>query len=79
MHISNGSTFKEVTQVCSNSQQKNITLWMLGYERSTSLVLLDKSTQSESRHISLVQVDLEQIKYIIQSTFLYQSEIQRHR
>ena len=29
MHISNGTIFEEVTQVCSYSQQKNITLWML--------------------------------------------------
>ena len=40
MHISNGATFEEVTQVCSYSQQKNITLWMLGYERSTSLEMM---------------------------------------
>ena len=42
-------------------------------------LLSDKSTQSESSQISLVQVDLEQIKYIIQSTFLDQMEIKRHR
>ena len=40
MHISNEATFEEVTQVCSYSQQKNITLWMLEYERSTSLEMM---------------------------------------
>ena len=42
-------------------------------------VLSDKSTQSESSQISLVQVDLEQIKYKIQSTFLNQTKMQAHR
>ena len=42
-------------------------------------LLSDKSTQSELSHISLVQVDLEQIKYKIQSTFLDQMELQIHR
>ena len=40
MHISNGAIFEKVTQVCSYSQQKNITLRMLGYERSTSLEMM---------------------------------------
>ena len=35
-------------------------------------LLSDKSTQADSSYISLVQVDLEQIKYIIKSTFLDQ-------
>ena len=43
------------------------------------ILLLDKSAQSELSHISLVQVDLEQIKYIIQSNFLDQSEMQSNR
>ena len=36
---------------------------------------MDKYTQVDSRQISLVQVDLEQIKYIIQHTFLDQMEM----
>ena len=40
------------------------------------LMLSDKYTQSESSHISLVQVDLEKIKYRIQPTFLDQMEMQ---
>ena len=43
------------------------------------LLLLDKSTQLESSQISLVQVDLEQIKYKIQPTFLDQMEIQSNK
>ena len=43
------------------------------------MVLSDKYTQSESSHISLVQVDLEQIKYTIQYTFLDQIEMQVKR
>ena len=39
-------------------------------------MLSDKSTKSESSQISLVQVDLEQIKYTIKSTFLDQIEMQ---
>ena len=39
------------------------------------MLLVDKSTQADSSQISLVQVDLEQIKYIIQSTFLGQMEM----
>ena len=39
-------------------------------------VLLDKSTQEDSCHISLVQLDLEQIKYIIHPTFLDQTKMQ---
>ena len=40
MHIYNGATFEEATQAALYSQQKNITLWMLGYERSTSLEMM---------------------------------------
>ena len=40
MHISNGATFEEVTQAGSYSQHKNITLGMLGYERTTSLEMM---------------------------------------
>ena len=43
------------------------------------MLLVDKSTQADSSQISLVQVDLEQIKYIIQSTFLEQIEMQGNR
>ena len=39
-------------------------------------MLSDKSTQADSSHISLVQVDLEQIKYTIKFTFLDQIEMQ---
>ena len=46
------------------------------YRVTIGKVLSDKSTQSESSQISLVQVDLEQIKYIIQSTFQDQMEMQ---
>ena len=42
-------------------------------------LLSDKSTQLESIRISLIQVDLEQIKYIIQPTFLDQMEMQSNR
>ena len=38
----------------------------------------NKSTQLESSQISLVQVDLEKIKYRIESTFLDQTEMQRN-
>ena len=38
-------------------------------------LLSDKSTQANSNQISLVQVDLEQIKYRIQPTFLDQMEM----
>ena len=38
-------------------------------------LLSDKFTQLESIQISLVQVDLEQIKYTIKSTFLDQIEM----
>ena len=39
-------------------------------------LLSDKSTQADSSQISLVQVDLEQIKYTVKSTFLDQIEMQ---
>ena len=39
-------------------------------------LLSNKSTQVDSSHISLVQVDLKQIKYTIQTTFLDQIEMQ---
>ena len=39
-------------------------------------MLVDKYTQADPSQISLVQVDLEQIKYRIQSNFLDQMEIQ---
>ena len=39
-------------------------------------MLLDKYTQANSSQIYLVQLDIEQIKYIIQSTFLDQIEMQ---
>ena len=39
-------------------------------------LLSDKSTQVDSSQVSLVQVDLEQIKYRIQPTFLDQMEMQ---
>ena len=42
-------------------------------------MLVDKSIQADSIQISPVQVDLEQIKYIIQSTFLDQIEMQVNR
>ena len=42
-------------------------------------LLLDKSTQLESSQISLMQVDLEQIKYKIQPTFLNYMEMQVNR
>ena len=42
-------------------------------------LLLDKSTQADSSQISLAQVDLEQIKYIIQPTFLDQIEMKVNR
>ena len=41
-------------------------------------MLANKSTQADSSQISLVRVDLEQIKYIIQSNFLDQIEMQVH-
>ena len=41
--------------------------------------LVDKFTQMDSIQISLVQVDLEQIKYRIQYTFLDQIEMQDSR
>ena len=44
-----------------------------------TLLLSDKSAQLESSQISLVQVDLEQIKYIIQPTFLDQMEMPVNR
>ena len=40
---------------------------------------MDKSTQAKSSQISLVQVDLEQIKYIIHPTFLDQIKTQVNR
>ena len=43
---------------------------------SHQILLSDKSTQSESSYISLVQVDLEQIKYTLHPTFLDQIEMQ---
>ena len=43
------------------------------------MLLLVKSSQLESSHISLVQVEIEQIKYKIQSTFLDQTEIQNNK
>ena len=39
-------------------------------------LLVDKSTQVDSSQISLVQVDIEQIKYTIQPTFLDKMEMQ---
>ena len=42
-------------------------------------LLSDKYTQADSSQISLVQVDLEQIKYTIKSTFLYQIEMEVKR
>ena len=39
-------------------------------------MLSNESTQVDSSQISLVQVDLEQIKYTIKSTFLDQTEMQ---
>ena len=39
-------------------------------------MLLDKSTQLESSQVSLVQVDLEKIKYTIKCTFLDQMEME---
>ena len=42
-------------------------------------LLSDKYTQVDSSQISLVQVDLEQIKYTIQPTFLDQIEMQVNR
>ena len=42
-------------------------------------LLLDKCTQADSNQISLVQVDLEQIKYIIHPTFQDQIEMQVNR
>ena len=44
-----------------------------------SYLLVDKSTQADSSQISLVQVDLEQIKYTIHPTFLDQMEMQVNR
>ena len=50
------------------------------HNTTTAVYLLsDKSTQADSSKISLVQVDLEQIKYIIQPTFLDQIEMQVNR
>ena len=42
-------------------------------------LLLDEYTQADQSQISLVQVDLEQIKYTIQPTFLDQIEMQVSR
>ena len=48
--------------------------YMLSLVWSPNL-LVDKSTQADSSQITLGQVDLEQIKYTIQPTFLDQLEI----
>ena len=42
-------------------------------------MLSDKSTQADLSQISLAQVDLEQIKYTIQPTFLDQTKMQVNR
>ena len=46
---------------------------------SAIIFLSDESTQLESSQISLVQVDLEQIKYKIKYTFLDQMEMPVNR
>ena len=68
------SKTQEHAAIEDKSQKKS-----LMYENNLLRVLGDKSTQVDSSQISLVQVDLEKIKYIIQFTFLHQKEIQFNR
>ena len=68
---------KRIDKETWNKKQKKSDLCTSPLE--STKVLSDKYTQADSSQISLVQVDLEQIKYTIKSTFLGQIEKQFNR
>ena len=88
LHASDGSRIREgylrwwkeaYTRKCRTIQGRGNVKKQIARKLYVEVLLVDKYTQADSSQISLVQVDLEKIKYTIQPTFLDQIEMQVYR